>query len=196
MYILNLNISYFKPVGEISDSRIQLLKEKLSAFPEIEKPAKDIIVFKSGNSGYAIHPGQITFIANGVAELKPDEVIDTLNTINETLGLSDEAKLLCVFEGISQCNGSSMSFSSEIHKTEAETLSAKGIGLRFMVETSVIKGDVRIEPFLKDENKIFYHTVLESKELISLSRTKEVLRDIINVATVKALEVSARLFNS
>ena len=64
-----------------------------------------------------------------------------------------------------------------------------------MVDTTNVKGDIRIEPFMKNESNMYFQSILESKEIVPLDSVKEIIQSMVTLATTKSLEASQNLFN-
>lgn len=194
MYIINANITYNKPVGELSDNRIQQLKEELLDFPEITVQPNNVI-FKNGNKAIIVNPAQITYAANlGAEPINIEEIADYLNKINNKLGLSSQANIALTLEGLIEFGKSSFGLSLNHFQEEARILSAIGIGYRFMVDTGDFAGDIRIEPFLRDDNKIYAQSLLQNKTAIDINQAKNIVQKMYVIGTERVEEVLNKLF--
>lgn len=198
MYIINSNFTILKQVGDLSDSRIGLLKQTFPEFPEVIKPNNHTLVFKKGGNALVISPDQIVFVANGdVSEVNTEEISNYLRRTNEVLGLSNNGRLILKYEGIDPIFDNAMEKSKEALSSvfESTDIDVQGIGYRFIVEKDSFNGDIHIEPYIKDNQKIFYNITLQSKEIINLDKLNEFIDVIFTYGNDKSKKAAEKIFS-
>ncbi|NEX77363.1 hypothetical protein G4Z05_00400 [Bacillus thermocopriae] len=198
MYFINFNFTLIKPIGSLSESRIGILKNMFSDnFPEIIQPADNTIIFRKGATALIISPDQIVFAFQGNEnEINFEEITSTLVHTNEALGLSNKAIIIQRLEAIESIKVNSLEKSKEIIKDFNDSQNVDGVGLRLIITTHPnFHGDIRVEPFIKDANKVFYQVALDSRGEILISDAKEKFKEMYNFSIQKAREVSKNLFS-
>jgi hypothetical protein len=110
------------------------------------------------------------------------------------LGLSGSGVIAMKIEGSFPSKKSSMALSLRQHELESNILSAKGMGYRFIVETEVFKGDIRIEPLLKDDSRIYCESTLNTISNVEFEMAEAIFKDMYELSTLKVQEVVEKLF--
>ncbi len=197
MSIFNLNISYNKSIGEISDKRLENLKKQFTEYTSTEKvPNTELYILKNDTNGLAIGESQISFISNEIRDEKIDieNIKSILDRANNTLELSDKTHVSIKFECIDKTDKEIMKLSKEKYSKESNLISAKGVGYRFIVEHDNFHGNIKIEPSVNDFESIYFYIELLSKYSVNLNEAKEVLESMIDIGLTKSKEVSQKLF--
>lgn len=198
MYIINSNFNLIKQIGDLSTSRIQALKSALNEdFPEIIQPNPQTIIFKRGVKALVVSPEQIVYLTQGVevGDLNLEQISSLLTRTNEILGLSDSAIIQLRLE-LSESTIENLLEKSKSLLTEAAgLLDAYGIGYRFMVTNSNFHGDVHIEPYIKDNQKVYYNLVLESHGQKSIGELNDLLNEMITFGIRNSKEAAKNIFS-
>ncbi|MBX9988606.1 MULTISPECIES: hypothetical protein [Priestia] len=197
MYVINSNFTIVKSIGDLSASRIGALKEALgSKFPEIIQPNEETLIFRRGVSALIISPDQIIYGTQGsVEEFKISDIADLLVATNEILGLSQKANAIAMrLEAIEDIQENALERSKSMLHEITDIFGANGVGYRFIIENDLYHGDINVEPFLKDNQKIFYGITLQSNstELSSLTTSLETL---FTFGTEKAQAAASKIFS-
>lgn len=197
MYFLNSNFSIRKPIGTLTKSRVNSLKEFFSKiFPEVIQPSDEILIFKKGVTAFVISPDQITYTAQAEAdEIDLNEINEYLLKANEILELSEEGFALLRLEAIISVSENPLDKSKSHFMEVAENLDARGIGFRFIINNSSFHGDIHIEPYLKDIQKLFLKVILDTEENINLENFSEVINEMYLFGTQKAEFAAGKLFS-
>ncbi|MBN8236846.1 hypothetical protein JF544_16430 [Halobacillus kuroshimensis] len=195
MYILNSNLTLFTNVGDISDARVKSLKDVFGPhFPEVERPNEGVIIFKKESKALYVDSKQITFIAKGNSEdFSVEEATNYLKQIFEILSLSPKSGVGIKFEGIENTNDNTIEKSKTHTKDAVEILGAEGVGFRFIIQKQDFAGNVFIEPYIKDNQKIFYNIELESRERVSHAQLDQLVETMFNQGTKDAEDAARTL---
>lgn len=182
MYLLNGNIVLRKGEEEIDVTEYEkVLKENLTEFPELQRPHESILAFTHSNKAVIVAPDQITYALSGdVESIRISDVTDLLATINHILKLDDTASLILTFEMTTNIDGNSFEKSLELEEENATKLNAIGVGKRYIVDTGKIKGNVFIEPYLNDENKVYSRLELETLENTDKNEWNSIYTEMIS----------------
>lgn len=197
MYILNANFSINPKVGPLTDVKINMLRTLLNdKFPNTERPNENMILFKKGLDGLFIAPDQITFITQGNSEeMNVLEISETMKEICEVLNVSNRSGASIKFEGTEDRQDDMMLKTKEFVNQASEVLDASGVGFRFIINHSSFNGDVRIEPFVRDNHKLFYEVTLETTKVFDHSQLNDNLNEMFDYGTTKAKSAANTLIN-
>lgn len=197
MYIINANFTINKTIGDLSESRIGQLKEALGAkYPEFLKPNKETLLFKKGVSALVISPAQIICVNQGdVTDFNIEEITTSLAQVNEILGLSSKANFSMRFEA-TEATKENVFEKSKTHLEEVSTgLSPYGIGYRFMIDNDTFFGDIHIEPYIQDNQKVFFNVILESKDQMDIAESENLFNQMFLFGTENARSTARNLFS-
>lgn len=197
MSIFNLNISYNKSIGEISETRLGNLKKEFSEYTDVKRlDNTDLYILKNDVNGLVIGDSQISFVSSEIKDETVDieDIKKILDRANDTLELSDKTSIAIKFEGIDKTDKEIMKLSKEKHLEESNLISAQGVGYRFIVENDEFYGNIKIEPYVNDTDSIYYYVELLSKNSINLNEAKQTLVNMMEVGLTNTKEVSQKLF--
>ncbi|WP_033715106.1 hypothetical protein [Bacillus cereus] len=197
MYIMNSNFALVKQVGDLSESRINELMTRFnSRFPEIVRPNEQNIIFKRGVTGIGISPDQIVYMTQDNADrLNSEEIFDLLLEINDVLGLSRKARMVVNMEGTERFEGNILEKSRGILGDASDILQADAIGFRFVLTQELFRGDILIEPYLKDNQSVYYGMAFETQQIDLSDDAKKVLGAIFTYGIEKSKEAARNIFS-
>ncbi len=194
MYFKNLNFIYVLDKEIKISEKIEKVRKAFPEFPEISNPANDVFIVHERNSALGMSPSQIMCIFSGEEKINITDIVENLNKLSKILNIKGQIRLGLKVEGFDKVDVSSRKLSLTAHKEEAEILDAVAVGYRFIINNTFVHGDVKIEPFLKDENQIFYDVLLQTIDTIPVSEAEKGFSDIFLLATEKAGKAAASLF--
>ncbi|HDR6633182.1 TPA: hypothetical protein QCV53_001439 [Bacillus cereus] len=196
MYIINSNFVLGKPIGDLSETRISELKKKFgNEFPEVLRQNEQTIIFKRGVTALVVSSEQIVYVTQDNAEnLDIKGISNLLLQVNEVLGLSQKAKITVSLEGTEMFEKNILEASKGILSEASEILHAEGIGCRFVIRQEKFRGDIHIEPYLKDNQKIFYGIGFETEQ-VDLSEMEELFCSMFSYGTEKARDAARNIFS-
>ncbi|PHA31847.1 hypothetical protein COF06_28520 [Bacillus wiedmannii] len=197
MYIMNSNFALVKQIGDLSESRINELVSRFnSRFPEIVRPNEQSIIFKRGVTAVGISPDQIVYMAQDNADrLNSDEIFDLLLEINDVLGLSHKARIVVNMEGTERFERNILEKSRGILGDASDILQADTIGFRFVLTQELFRGDILIEPYLKDNQSVYYAMAFETQQIDLSDDAKKVLGTIFTYSIEKSKEAARNIFS-
>ncbi|TBL14516.1 hypothetical protein EYB35_08405 [Bacillus paranthracis] len=197
MYIMNSNFALVKQIGDLSDSRINELMTRFnSRFPEIVRPNDKSIIFKRGVTGIGVSPDQIVFMTQDNADrLNSNEIFDLLLEINDVLGLSRKAHMVVNMEGTERFERNIHEKSRGILGDASDILQADTIGFRFVLTQELFRGDILIEPYLKDNQSVYYGMAFETQQIDLSEDAKKVLEAIFTYGIEKSKEAARNIFS-
>ncbi|HDR7493081.1 hypothetical protein PDK93_21930 [Bacillus cereus] len=197
MYIMNSNFALVKQIGDLSDSRINELMTRFnSRFPEIVRPNDKSIIFKRGVTGIGVSPDQIVFMTQDNADqLDSNEIFDLLLEINDVLGLSRKAHMVVNMEGTERFERNIHEKSRGILGDASDILQADTIGFRFVLTQELFRGDILIEPYLKDNQSVYYGMAFETQQIDLSEDAKKVLEAIFTYGIEKSKEAARNIFS-
>lgn len=194
---MNSNFALVKQVGDLSESRINELMTRFnSRFPEIVRPNEQNIIFKRGVTGIGISPDQIVYMTQDNADrLNSEEIFDLLLEINDVLGLSRKARMVVNMEGTERFEGNILEKSRGILGDASDILQADAIGFRFVLTQELFRGDILIEPYLKDNQSVYYGMAFETQQIDLSDDAKKVLGAIFTYGIEKSKEAARNIFS-
>lgn len=197
MYFINTNFTLTKAVGSLSSSRIEMLKAYFSPiFPEILQPNEQTLIFKHGVSAFIISSDQIVFATQGdKSDINLHEISKYLFQANEILGLSDKSSLTIRLEAIEDSPVDTLEKSKSLVGDFTDNLNPRGIGYRFMIDNESFQGDVHVEPFIKDPQKIYFNVILGTHDQVPLQNAEQVLGDMYSFGTENSIDAAKKLFS-
>lgn len=195
MYIINSNFTLMKQIGDLSESRIEGLRQAFNEYPEVIRPNEHVIVFRKGTTALIVQPDQITCLVQGeVTEINVDNIVTQLLKANEVLGLSNRALVTTRFEATENTLDNIMEKSKVPVEASASELGASGVGYRFIINNSRYRGDLNVEPYIKDNQKIFYNVTLQSLDTVEVEQAPSLLEEMFSFGSEKAKQASRHLF--
>lgn len=194
---MNSNFALVKQIGDLSDSRINELMTRFnSRFPEIVRPNDKSIIFKRGVTGIGVSPDQIVFMTQDNADqLDSNEIFDLLLEINDVLGLSRKAHMVVNMEGTERFERNIHEKSRGILGDASDILQADTIGFRFVLTQELFRGDILIEPYLKDNQSVYYGMAFETQQIDLSEDAKKVLEAIFTYGIEKSKEAARNIFS-
>lgn len=169
VYLINANFALLKIVGDLSPDRRRQVEQ---AFPELHQ--MDLMgpgfSLRSQSWAIVVIPTQILYVGSGdSAGITMQEVSDALLHAHEALGLAGPTGVSMKVEGLSNASAHSRLRVSTVPVINvAEQLGAKGVGYRFIIDTLEYKGDVRIEPYLRDDSRAYINVELAQAQGVAL----------------------------
>ncbi|ATB52749.1 hypothetical protein [Caldibacillus phage CBP1] len=195
MYILNSNFTFLKNVGDISEVKLNELKEAFKNYPEFIYQGKNNLLFRKGVSGIVIQPNQLTYVTQGdVEQIDLEFIISELQKLHELLNLSQSSVFGLRFEAIENRNTNLMEKSRLIIKDVSDIIEAQGIGFRFMIKNEKFFGDIHIEPFIKDPQKSFFNVILQSSANINVNESHAFVRELFDWSLEKIKKAANELY--
>ncbi|MDD4345930.1 MAG: hypothetical protein PHZ11_03370 [Desulfitobacteriaceae bacterium] len=194
MLFKNLNFIYVLDSELKISEKIKKIREAVPEFPEMNQPGKDVYILHNGKSAIGLSTSQVTFIFSGEENIKVNEIVTTLNKILKILNIKGKIRLGLKVEGFEKIELSSGELSLAAHKQEAEILGAVALGYRFIINNSFIHGDIKIEPYLKDEKQIFFDVVLQTIDQITPAEAEKGFKEMFAFATEKSMAAATSLF--
>jgi hypothetical protein len=193
VYYKNLNFIYVLDSELKNSEKIEKVRKAFPEFPEISSPAKEVYILHDRTAALGISPSQIMCIFSGEETINTADIVEKLNKLSKLLNVKGPIRLGLKVEGFEKVDVSSRKLSLTAHKEEAEILEAVAIGYRFIINNAFVHGDIKIEPYLKDENQIYYDGLLQTIETIPFSETEKGFSDMFTLATEKAGKAAATL---
>jgi hypothetical protein len=194
MFFKNLNFIYVID-GELKiGEKINNIREALPEFPEMNQPAKDVYILHNSKSALGLSLSQVMCIFSGEECINVNEIVPKLNKVLKILNIKGKIRLGLKVEGFKKVDLSSRELSLTAHKQEAEILGAVALGYRFIINNSFLHGDIKIEPYLKDEKQIFFDVLLQTINEISTGEAEQGFNDMFTLATEKAGTAATALF--
>lgn len=197
MYVVNSNFSLVKQVGDLSESRLNALKKNFyDTFPEIIRPNGETLILKKAASALIISNDRIVFATQGdLSNINGGNIAEILVKANEILELSPNSTIAVTIEAIDSVNENTLEKSKGYFGECSDMLSAYGIGYRFMIRNeNKYHGDVHIEPYIKDAQKIFYLLNLLSTEHIHSNEIHVFIDDILSFLNEKVKSAASKIF--
>jgi hypothetical protein len=161
--LTGIKISLLKDFGEISEKKIEKLTDSLiEHYPDIVNISVGrVFVNKETKEHVIVAPGQIIISQEGLG-ITPNlkKFNETALKIFDALLLNNETDVIYKFTGVFPSNGSALESSLGLlaSKKQAqidEVPEIKGLGLRFIYGFGDQMGDLRIEPFIRDDSYYF-----------------------------------------
>ncbi|MGP9039830.1 hypothetical protein [Cytobacillus kochii] len=198
MYFINTNFSVIKPIGSLSENRISMIKSKLSIkFPEILKPNPNTLIFRRGASALIITHEQLTFATQSdESEIKINELSSDILAVYEALELSNEGIITLKLEGIEDRSYDTLETSKNILGTFLDKHKFQGVGYRFMINNDFLQGDIHVEPYIKDKQKIFFNIVLETKGTANISDVESIFNKMYDFGLLNGREIANGIFSN
>lgn len=195
MYILNSNFSINPKIGPLSEGKINALKTLFgNKFPVFERPNENIVIFKRGLDGLFVAPEQITYITQGnSSEVNIPEIVESLKQAAELLEVSSRSAASIKFEANEDKLEDIMAKSKELVNEASEILGAIGVGFRFIINQEQFNGDVKIEPFIRDHQKLFYEVTLETNKVIDHSELTDIFNTMFEFGSNQAKKAADTL---
>lgn len=192
---LNANFTLSTMVGNLNESKIKGLNEVLSSeFPEINRPNSNIIIYKNGLSGIVITPEQLTYIYQGNYEdIDLEYVANQLLKVSDILRVSSRVNIEIKAELTDETNVNTMEKSKTFVEEAANILESRGVGFRFMIDQPSFGGDIFIEPFVQDNQKVFYNIVLRAKNVVEQSNVKSTLIELLDFGVIQGRDAAKTL---
>ena len=197
MYITYSNFILQLPVGVLSDSQIDILKQALNDYPEINRPNPQSITFRNGSSILTVQPELIYFtkIQGEASEINTENVSNELIRIKNSLGLSQPYQIQMNLEGIEQSTVNIMEKSKVPISEAAKALDAAGVGYRFILNYNEFMGNAHIAPYIEDNQKIFYHVDFYSRNTYQNEDMRSIFNQLFTLATSSTKEAAKKLFS-
>lgn len=197
MYILNSNFSLRKEIGNLHILKFSELKSYFeNKFPEIIRPEENILIFKKGSEAIVISPEQITYTFSGEdSELNITDISEYLNEINNILELTKSGITLFRLEGTESVEVNTLEKSKDAMKNSFNEIDPQGIGFRFIVNNNNFQGNVHIEPFINNPNKIYYNIILDSKETSNIQDLVSNFNSLYSYCTTNVSRSAKSLFS-
>lgn len=183
-------------MGELSESRVDILKQALTEYPEINKPNYQVITFRGGLSMLTVQPGLITFTIQGEAsEINIEYISNELIRLKGLLDLSQPFQIQVSLEWIENSAENIMEKSKAPIFEAAKALDAEGIGYRFILNYNKFTGNAHIEPYIEDKQKIFCHIDLYSKESYQNEDIQAIFSQLFTLGTSNTREAAKKIFS-
>lgn len=196
MYIKNANFAYVVDTSELTEEKRRGLQNLLTDFPEVETSDSGVVVLRGGNDVVALTEGQITYLTSGShSKVQVEEIASTLNKALVFLGVESDITVVFAFEGFTTIDKSARELSLQSHHEEARSIGAIGMGYRFVVDTEQVHGDIRIEPYLSDDTRIYYRVELQSDDKVDLAEAGIFFEKMFRLGIVNAETVAKKMFN-
>lgn len=172
MYLLTANLIVNKNIGDLNQEKINNLKKHFSFFPEFITNNPQQITIRSANEGITIDSlsNVVVYFYNGDYDtLNYDSATEHVKNVLNIINLDTFGYLNIQFEGTEFKDG-------DTHKASIDAFDEfaflnediKGIGLRLLLKDNVFSGEVKVEPYVKDSNRIFYQGVSASIDALNL----------------------------
>lgn len=168
MYLINANFSLLKVVGDLDEDK---RKEIQRTFPELSQFSTmgSGVVFRNQSRALMVSPAQITYITNGDSNaVDLSDVSNILIRAYNAVHLSGTVGIAMKFEGLSDSFPTSQLSASKVPvRNIVEGLGARGVGYRFMIDSPGYRGDVNIEPYLRDDSRIYINVELAQDQVLT-----------------------------
>ena len=192
MYILSSSFIYALTIdkNDINLKFPDIKQEFKSQFPEIQ--ISDNIIFLKNNAiVYVIAEDQITYSVQGDTEsIDLEQNYDTIKKIMSILNLNDDFLNVLRFELLDQSTFTDkMSASKELLTDLPEDI--EGVGLRFFIKNKDYRGELKVEPYVKDPEK-FYLTI--EFEALQKSNNLETLKLLLKDSLKKANYITNKYY--
>lgn len=194
MYALNLNCIMGIETARFNEQTLQKLRSEFNDFPILETLQPNVWILKNGNRFILLAPNQIACgKSDHLTAINIDEIKTFFKKIIEVLEIKEKVKLIFTSEIISSPIENSI-LNKSIEKFNYEKpKNTVGIGYRYIIQNDQLTGEIRVEPFIKEENKVFYALNLESKNTLPVSQFIDLLLEVWSY-TESLEELSNELF--
>lgn len=150
-------------VGEITDKKRDIISQIFKDKAEVDDN-NDVILIKNLNEPeiIIIDNESIAYI-NFIGHIVETGLLGEIETVANRLLLKDENDVQIKITLITE-NNQSMNQSKEIFNLNYGGIlndfpNISGVGYRFLIESK--KGEIRIEPYVKEENKLFIEYIMK-----------------------------------
>lgn len=196
MYITYSHFTLIIPVGDLSDSKVDILKQTLNDYLEINRPNPQTITFRNGSSILTVQPNLIFFTAieKDASEINIENISNELIKVKNSLGLSQPYQIQMILEGIEKSQENIMGKSKVPIPEAAKALDAVGIGYRFILNYNDFTGNAHINPYIEDKQKIIYNVDFLSKKTYQNEDMKSIFNQLFTLATSNTQEAAKKIF--
>lgn len=198
MYILNANITINKLIGEISEEKMNKIKEEMKlTFPETVSVGPNELVFRNGNAAILISSNQnrLAYIFNGEeTAFDTTEGIKKLELVLDLLGLKNNGVVGMNIEYTKPVEFNSMDESIKVFKDYTVSSDVAGVAVRYLMNDGEYNGEIKVEPFIQDNKSLFSvinFQSIEEKEInsIELNETYKKYKNILNDSIAKIFSI-------
>lgn len=163
MYALQTNFNMEFSNVELNQECFEKVKLVFEDYPEVENTVPDLLILRNGSQFISLAPKKISFgKKSDLTQIGIDEVISVFDKIINVLEIHDSVKLSVSSDIISSPKEGSISNKS-LKIQIPRPKDSIAIGLRYLIFNEVIFGEIRIEPYFKDTQKVFYSINLDSR---------------------------------
>lgn len=170
--VTGIRMNLVKEIGEISEKRLKIVKELvLESLPQvINLPVGYIFLNPETKIHMLLTSGQITIAQEG-SEISPNfALLEKLTEdVFNILQLDNKANAVVLnYSGLINLENSmirSCGLVNDMNKTitVGEIPGITGVGLRFFYNEEGFSGDLRVEPFIQDNNRFFVQLEVSSQ---------------------------------
>lgn len=195
-----LNLSLIKTIGEISDKKVNSIVAK--GFPLANFVPGEVAQFNGKNGDFIIiSKNQISYIPNiaQIDEVLKDQSVglEIFNTFLDTLLLDGASHIRFDFERSYPADKNTSKKSLELLKDSLPIteIGSEAVGLRIPYRDEYFQGELRIEPFFKDNMRYFLACNLQSINLFQQEQIIEAFSSIIKLVNTKFEPITINLFS-
>lgn len=181
-------------LGEITEKKRNIISEVFKEKAEIDERNGMIIIKNFDEPEIVIINSESIAYINFIRSIVNAKLLEEIKTVANKLLLEDENEVQIKINLITESN-QSMNQSKEIFNSKHEGIlneypNISGVGYRFLIENR--KGEIRIEPYVKEENKLFIEYIM--KEKYNIGRLEEYINRSMERMNNVYKELSKKIF--
>jgi len=194
MYALNLNFIMGFDNAIFNEQTLQKLRTEFNDYPLLETIQPGVWILKNANRFILLGPNQIAHgKSDHLTDININEIKSLFEKIIEVLEIQDKVKLIFTSEFISSPFEYSILNKSIEKYNYTAPKNTVGIGYRYIIQNEELTGEIKVEPFIREGNKVFYAINLESINTLSSIEFTDMLLEVW-AYTGKLGELSNDLF--
>lgn len=158
MYILESKFIVNKTIGQLNSGQITQLKKQFSFFPHYINNDNGEHQFTGANQGIAISSADdsiVYFYQGESKEIDYQRIFDCIDAVRKLINEDESDYVGMSLQGISNYEGDTMEASLKKFPDYKVDDIVAGIGVRVLCKNEEFNGEVKVEPFINDTEKIF-----------------------------------------
>lgn len=197
MYYLHTKFAIKQPVGKITESKINIVKENFNeVFPEIVQTNESTLVLKNSSISILITADEIAYSFKGdESNINFEEISNYLSCISQLFDLSNAVPLTIQLQAIENSSEDTHEKSKEPISKSIDVSNLMGVGYRLIIKNDNALGNIHIEPFLSDNKKVYFNIALYNVENINLENLNEVINTLYSYGLEQAKLAAKGLFS-
>ena len=179
-----VSINLFVQVGELTEKKRARLIKQVKLGQAVNTPVGIGFINNENSENVIINPDRITYTKLGYY-IDKEKVTLLLNTLIDVLMLDEKNFALIDIQGLSDTDDSHTESINTFNNKFSDTLykygDIYGVGYRFLFKDENANGEIKIEPFIRDSSKYFYHYIENINEnKMNIDKIIEITDNAIN----------------